>query len=241
MRHQALVDVRGKGFLLGVELVKDRTSKGPVGKGPVVGPQAITAVGGRPAAQPEGRLRFRPSGYKALKSRLVCMPPLDAIHPGGRRKTAHPSAAAHPGLSQGAQRASAQRSQSRLQAQRHLDGASRAAFPRRPQAGHARVGVAGDLALLVGRHQADTNAPSAPLPAVAQEYYSVEHHRPQCGAVAQHRQLRALIRLRSSTSTRPAEAASTLCATWPGSPPSCRSTAIRATTHLPIRHGRAGP
>jgi 4-aminobutyrate aminotransferase-like enzyme len=55
MRHQALGDVRGKGFLLGVELVKDRTSKGPVG------PQAITAVGGRPAAQPEGRLPDRGS------------------------------------------------------------------------------------------------------------------------------------------------------------------------------------
>jgi 4-aminobutyrate aminotransferase-like enzyme len=49
MRHQAVGDVRGKGWLLGIELVKDRASKEPVG------PQAITAVGGRPAVQPEGR------------------------------------------------------------------------------------------------------------------------------------------------------------------------------------------
>jgi hypothetical protein len=36
--------------------------------------------------------------------------------PGGRRKAAHPGAGARPGPSQAAQRASAQRSQSRLQA-----------------------------------------------------------------------------------------------------------------------------
>jgi hypothetical protein len=70
MRHQVVVDVRGKGLLLGVKLVKDCTSKEPVG------PQAISVVGGRPAAQPEGRLRFRPSRCKALILRTSCMPPL---------------------------------------------------------------------------------------------------------------------------------------------------------------------
>ena len=68
-------------FLLGVELVKDRTRKGPVGKGPVgVGPASYHCrQSEQPAAQPEGRLRFRPSRCKALNSRTSCMPPLDAI------------------------------------------------------------------------------------------------------------------------------------------------------------------
>jgi adenosylmethionine-8-amino-7-oxononanoate aminotransferase len=68
MKHQAVGDVRGKGLLLGVELVKDRTSKEPVG------PQAITAV--VDFCRDNGVLVGRSVGGRRYGNTITMSPPL---------------------------------------------------------------------------------------------------------------------------------------------------------------------
>ena len=67
-KHQVVGDVRGKGLLIGVELVKDRTSKEPVG------PQAITAV--VEFCRDNGLLVGRSTGGRRYGNTITMSPPL---------------------------------------------------------------------------------------------------------------------------------------------------------------------
>jgi adenosylmethionine-8-amino-7-oxononanoate aminotransferase len=68
MRHQAVGDVRGKGLLLGVELVKDRTSKEPVGA------EQITAIAD--FCRENGVLVGRGGGGRRYGNTITLSPPL---------------------------------------------------------------------------------------------------------------------------------------------------------------------
>ena len=67
-KHQVVGDVRGKGLLIGVELVKDRASKEPVG------PQAITAV--VEFCRDNGLLVGRSTGGRRYGNTITMSPPL---------------------------------------------------------------------------------------------------------------------------------------------------------------------
>ncbi|MBV8186494.1 MAG: aminotransferase class III-fold pyridoxal phosphate-dependent enzyme, partial [Alphaproteobacteria bacterium] len=68
MEHQAVGDVRGKGLLLGIELVKDRAAKEPVG------PDAITAVVN--FCRDNGVLVGRSTGGRRYGNTITLSPPL---------------------------------------------------------------------------------------------------------------------------------------------------------------------
>jgi taurine-pyruvate aminotransferase len=68
MRHQIVGDVRGKGLLLGVELVKDRTTKEPVG------PAQITSI--VDFCRENGLIVGRAGGGRRYGNTIVFCPPL---------------------------------------------------------------------------------------------------------------------------------------------------------------------
>jgi taurine-pyruvate aminotransferase len=68
MRHQIVGDVRGKGLLLGVELVKDRTTKEPVG------PAQITSL--IDFCRENGLIAGRSGGGRRYGNTIVFCPPL---------------------------------------------------------------------------------------------------------------------------------------------------------------------
>jgi taurine-pyruvate aminotransferase len=68
MRHRIVGDVRGKGLLLGIELVKDRTTKEPVG------PEHITAV--VDFCRDNGLLVGRAGGGRRYGNTITLSPPL---------------------------------------------------------------------------------------------------------------------------------------------------------------------
>jgi taurine-pyruvate aminotransferase len=68
MRHQVVGDVRGKGLLLGVELVKDRTTKEPIG------PAQITSVAD--FCRDNGLLVGRGGGGRRYGNTITLCPPL---------------------------------------------------------------------------------------------------------------------------------------------------------------------
>jgi adenosylmethionine-8-amino-7-oxononanoate aminotransferase len=72
-QHQAVGDVRGKGLLLGVELVKDRTTKEPVG------PEAITAIVN--FCRDNGVLVGRAGGGRRYGNTITMSPPLVITRP----------------------------------------------------------------------------------------------------------------------------------------------------------------
>src|SRR6185437_421239 len=68
MRHKAVGDVRGKGLLLGIELVKDRTTKEPVGG------EVISAV--VEFCRDNGVLVGRSGGGRRYGNTITLSPPL---------------------------------------------------------------------------------------------------------------------------------------------------------------------
>ncbi|HEX5328512.1 MAG TPA: aminotransferase [Acetobacteraceae bacterium] len=68
MRHEAVGDVRGKGLLLGIELVKDRTTKEPVG------PEQIAAIAD--FCREQGVLVGRSVGGRRYANTITLSPPL---------------------------------------------------------------------------------------------------------------------------------------------------------------------
>jgi 4-aminobutyrate aminotransferase-like enzyme len=72
-KHKVVGDVRGKGLLIGVELVKDRTSKEPVG------PQAITAI--VEFCRDNGLLVGRAVGGRRYGNTITMSPPLVITRP----------------------------------------------------------------------------------------------------------------------------------------------------------------
>jgi adenosylmethionine-8-amino-7-oxononanoate aminotransferase len=68
MRHEVVGDVRGKGLLLGVELVKDRTTKEPVG------PEQMTAIAD--FCREKGLIVGRSAGGRRYSNTITLSPPL---------------------------------------------------------------------------------------------------------------------------------------------------------------------